>query len=319
MIRVLSRMMQNSKIATAITTNRKQCNIAQGNPLLGEMQQQESVDFSGEVKQTDRANVPEEYHDPDAIRTNLDVATARAKGKRKTRKSRLLVLQDLSMRRPISCSSTSVERQTSRSYLRYLTEHYTTRARWKFNKNLQTQLLQNIFDTHRVPETLQNALEGYIFGLQGKTARAKLRVEAENIVAENIMMYGQSTSLVKPGPNHTSKSAADTTGLDRDVNSDFDVAKLARAKAILDVLTRDPSSAAPGSADSATLKQALPDIALVSKLRGTPKTGRRRSRGYKRRQSEPDPCLSCNTSVDGSEHDAEDAFLMSEYSPADQE
>jgi len=63
-------------------------------------------------------------------------------------------------------------------YLEYLSQFHTDRATWKFNKAQQISLLKNIFDVSRIPKDYDEAVKVYIAGLQGDSARNRLREAA---------------------------------------------------------------------------------------------------------------------------------------------
>ncbi|KAI4156169.1 MAG: hypothetical protein LQ340_000475 [Diploschistes diacapsis] len=65
--------------------------------------------------------------------------------------------------------------------LQYLAAHHAHPSTWKFNKNLQTGLLKSAFDTAKIPPSYDDALRGYVAGLQGGRLREKLHDEAREI------------------------------------------------------------------------------------------------------------------------------------------
>ena len=71
--------------------------------------------------------------------------------------------------------------------LLYLTEHHTSPSTWKFSKNHQTHLLKNLFSLDRVPSSYESALQAYLSGLKGASARQSLREAALRIREEDSM------------------------------------------------------------------------------------------------------------------------------------
>ncbi|KAK0903128.1 hypothetical protein LTR91_009872 [Friedmanniomyces endolithicus] len=58
-------------------------------------------------------------------------------------------------------------------YVRYLEQHYTDKANWKFNKNKQKDLLKNLFNTNRIPASKDEALLAYLKGLSMESYGAR--------------------------------------------------------------------------------------------------------------------------------------------------
>ena len=65
-----------------------------------------------------------------------------------------------------SCTNPSLE---------YLTLYHSSRATWKFNKAKQTYLLKNLLDVSRIPPSYDEGLASYLAGLQGASARGRIR------------------------------------------------------------------------------------------------------------------------------------------------
>lgn len=83
------------------------------------------------------------------------------------------------------------------SYVNYLVQYYNDKPNWKFNKAKQTDLLKNIYNIYRVGPEYNKALSEYINGLQGASARSRLRSSAKQIVADSIAFL-QSVEDAKP-------------------------------------------------------------------------------------------------------------------------
>lgn len=69
--------------------------------------------------------------------------------------------------------------QKSNPALDYLSQYYTARSSWKFNKNRETWLLKHIFSVADVPHEYEIPLAKYIHGLQGSNSRQRLKTESE--------------------------------------------------------------------------------------------------------------------------------------------
>ncbi|KEF52628.1 uncharacterized protein A1O9_11471 [Exophiala aquamarina CBS 119918] len=63
--------------------------------------------------------------------------------------------------------------------LDYLSQYYSGRSSWKFNKNRETWLLKHIFSVVDVPRQYDLPIARYIHGLQGNNARQRLKTESE--------------------------------------------------------------------------------------------------------------------------------------------
>jgi hypothetical protein len=85
-----------------------------------------------------------------------------------------------------STTDSNNEDTTSRPYLDYLTQFHTTPSEWKFSKNHQTTVLNNVFNFFRIPASYDAALAAYITGLKGAAARERLGLQARSIVAEPV-------------------------------------------------------------------------------------------------------------------------------------
>lgn len=71
------------------------------------------------------------------------------------------------------------------SYIDYLHTYANDRENWKFNKSKQTDLIKNLWNIYRVPPALDDVLKDYISGLQGQGARARIRGDAQKIIADD--------------------------------------------------------------------------------------------------------------------------------------
>ena len=73
----------------------------------------------------------------------------------------------------------------------YLTEYHTSPSTWKFSKNYQKYLLKNLFSLDRVPSSYESALQAYLPGLKGTSARQSLREAALRIREEDNMWLSE--------------------------------------------------------------------------------------------------------------------------------
>ncbi|KAI9769251.1 MAG: hypothetical protein M1840_004380 [Geoglossum simile] len=77
----------------------------------------------------------------------------------------------------------------------YLLDHYQPGSNWKFNKAKQSYLLKHLFDFSKVPADYDEALRGYIVGLQGQGVRARARGAAEKIKTEEANESSRAADL----------------------------------------------------------------------------------------------------------------------------
>jgi hypothetical protein len=91
----------------------------------------------------------------------------------------------------VDLAEPSAER--SSQIINYLTSFHTDKPNWKFNKNLQTQLLRHIFDVSRIPPHLDEALQEYVKGLKGEVSRQRL-FESLNSILDGTSDLKMATS-----------------------------------------------------------------------------------------------------------------------------
>ena len=70
-------------------------------------------------------------------------------------------------------------------YVNYVELFHNNKQAWKFNKNKQTELLKNLFNTYRISSQHSPAVLEYIAGLQGAAARSRL-IESATAVLKDI-------------------------------------------------------------------------------------------------------------------------------------
>jgi hypothetical protein len=87
-------------------------------------------------------------------------------------------------------ADTSEQPQQDAPYITYLKEYHSSRATWKFSKNNQVKLLNSVFNLHRIPIELDDAVSSYLSGLQGEAARKRLAETAEKIIIETNDLEG---------------------------------------------------------------------------------------------------------------------------------
>ena len=69
--------------------------------------------------------------------------------------------------------------------LSYLNTHHTSPSTWKFSKPHQNYLLKHLFSFTKIPHTYDPALLSYLHGLQGTSARSRIRKQALDIRSED--------------------------------------------------------------------------------------------------------------------------------------
>ena len=92
--------------------------------------------------------------------------------------------------------------------LKYLHTYHTNRSMWKFSKNRQSHLLRRLFFPGFIPSSYYLALQAYLSGLQGESAKNLLRRAARKIQVEDLHV-SQNQDLDKAGA-HSAKE--DSTG-----------------------------------------------------------------------------------------------------------
>lgn len=90
----------------------------------------------------------------------------------------------LSQSSTTSTSADATSKDEERPHLIYLQTYHTTPEVWKFNKNHQVQLLNDVFNLYRIPSSYNDALSSYIRGLQGAAARERLGLQARSIALQ---------------------------------------------------------------------------------------------------------------------------------------
>ena len=95
-----------------------------------------------------------------------------------------------------SHKSTTSKRSSENTpaWLEYLQQYSTDRQSWRFNKNKQTGLLKNLFDTHLVPPEYNPSIVDYVSGLQGGAAQHRL-IESATSVLRAIAEWDQEVDL----------------------------------------------------------------------------------------------------------------------------
>ncbi|MCJ1297362.1 hypothetical protein MMC08_000148 [Hypocenomyce scalaris] len=89
---------------------------------------------------------------------------------KKSKKEKTKEKHDSASAQPSASSSSCTN-----SSLEYLTLYHSSRANWKFNKAKQTYLLKNLLDVSRIPPSYDEGLASYLAGLQGASARGRIR------------------------------------------------------------------------------------------------------------------------------------------------
>ena len=103
---------------------------------------------------------------------------------------------------PQPSATTSSSSHTS---LDYLTLYHTSRPTWKFNKSKQTHLLKHLFDPLRIPPSHDPPISSYLAGLQGASARARIRD-----IASTAIKADDDDDLLSANPNPETETETKT-------------------------------------------------------------------------------------------------------------
>ncbi|KAF2133820.1 hypothetical protein P153DRAFT_280878 [Dothidotthia symphoricarpi CBS 119687] len=83
-------------------------------------------------------------------------------------------------------------------YISYLTQYYTDRSNWKFNKAKQNDVVDNALNIFRIPDEHSEALLEYIKGLQGAGVIERLKERCLSTVTELNEQDAQDSSMDDP-------------------------------------------------------------------------------------------------------------------------
>ena len=101
-----------------------------------------------------------------------------SKKKRKKSKSTSLLKKS----KAPSITVSTVNQSSNKATLDYLKAYHTNRSNWKFSKARQTHLLRSLFPSagtlQTIPSSHLPALQAYLSGLEGQSARSRLREQA---------------------------------------------------------------------------------------------------------------------------------------------
>ncbi|KAK0334713.1 hypothetical protein LTR02_011514 [Friedmanniomyces endolithicus] len=103
-------------------------------------------------------------------------------------------------------------------YVRYLEQHYTDKANWKFNKNKQKDLLKNLFNTNRIPASKDEALLAYLKGLSGVAAQNRVLEDAEAVLKSLLEKQDKSEEIVGM-ESYGARRAAYEAALQREIET----------------------------------------------------------------------------------------------------
>ncbi len=84
-----------------------------------------------------------------------------------------------------SQSSQPTDNQTEHPALKYLTTYHSSHETWKFSKPHQNHLLRHLFSLTHIPSLYDPALLAYLCGLEGTSARSRIRQQALAIRTED--------------------------------------------------------------------------------------------------------------------------------------
>lgn len=81
--------------------------------------------------------------------------------------------------------SQTTDNETEHPALKYLTTYHTSRETWKFSKPHQNHLLRHLFSLTHIPSSYDPGLLAYLRGLEGVSARSRIRQQALAIRTED--------------------------------------------------------------------------------------------------------------------------------------
>lgn len=84
-------------------------------------------------------------------------------------------------------------------YTSYLTQYYTDRQNWKFNKARQNDIIDNALNIFRIPEEHSTALVEYVRGLQGAGVIERLREACNNTLRDLDEEEAQNPTAMNTG------------------------------------------------------------------------------------------------------------------------
>ncbi|KAK0517383.1 hypothetical protein JMJ35_000538 [Cladonia borealis] len=84
-----------------------------------------------------------------------------------------------------SLPSQPTNNQAEHPALKYLTTYHTSRETWKFSKPHQNHLLRHLFSLTHIPSSYDTALLTYLRGLEGASARSRIRQQGLAIRTED--------------------------------------------------------------------------------------------------------------------------------------
>ena len=102
-----------------------------------------------------------------------------------------------------SLSSQPTDNQTEHPALKYLTTYHTSRETWKFSKPHQNHLIRHLFSLSHIPPLYDTALLAYLRGLEGASARSRIRQQALGIRTEDAEWLASEPTKVDTMENET--------------------------------------------------------------------------------------------------------------------
>jgi hypothetical protein len=176
----------------------------------------------------------------------------------------------------------------------YLKEYRNSRATWKFNKNHQVKLLNNLYNTHRIPFELDDTLSSYLSGLQGEAARKRIVESAGKIISETNDLEGADTATDMPVPidlkeanekalkaqlKQTKSILRNQEAAEKAYSDEHreKLCKRKRATLVLQSLGAYPSPALDSSDGARHLSQAENDIEQIAKRKKTRRSRKMRT------------------------------------------
>ena len=102
-----------------------------------------------------------------------------------------------------SPSSQPTNNEAEHPALKYLTTYHTSRETWKFSKPHQNHLLRHLFSFSHIPPLHDTALLAYLRGLEGTSARSRIRQQALAIRSEDAQWLASKPTEADTMENET--------------------------------------------------------------------------------------------------------------------
>ena len=108
-----------------------------------------------------------------------------------------------------SLPSQPTNNQTEHPALKYLTNYHTSHETWKFSKPHQNHLLRHLFSLTHIPSFYDTALLAYLCGLEGASARSRIRQQALAVRTEDAEWIASEPTEADTMENETYEQCVD--------------------------------------------------------------------------------------------------------------